>query len=315
MELRHLRYFVTVAELLNFTKAATKLHVAQPALSRQIRDLEDELGVPLLERNSRFVRLTDAGKAFVTEAHAVLQRADSAIQTAQAFATGERGEIHLGYAPSPTVEVLPQALQAFEKQCPHVRVTLHDLSGQEMLQGLREGRLDAALTVQSSPKQMRGLAFEKLRTYPYCVAVNSTHRLARAKRVTLSQLKNERLVVYSRTEYPEYHEWLTMLFEQSAEKTPAIAEEHDSATSLIAAVEAGRGVALVPSVLSSLAGPRLKLRELHPGSEMLVVGLAYQRRHLSLAAKRFVKAVSTSTEIISKAAGSMGAPDRHRHLQ
>lgn len=144
MELRHLRYFVTLAKLLNFTKAAAKLHVAQPALSRQIRDLEDELGVQLLERNSRFVRLTAAGATFVHEARAVLDRAQEAAQAARAFATGERGEIQLGYAPSPTVELLPQALQAFQKDSPGVRVTLHDLPVQEMLQGLREGRLDAA---------------------------------------------------------------------------------------------------------------------------------------------------------------------------
>src|SRR5690349_14480133 len=99
MELRHLRYFVAVGELLNFTKAAAKLRVAQPALSRQIHDLEEELGVPLLERNSRSVRLTSAGKAFVKDAQAVLQSAEAAIQTARAFAKGERGEIHIGYAP------------------------------------------------------------------------------------------------------------------------------------------------------------------------------------------------------------------------
>src|SRR6059036_2493105 len=97
MELRHLRYFVAVAELLNFTKAASRLRVAQPALSRQIRDLEEELGVTLLERSSRSVRLTDAGTAFTGEARAVLQRMEEAVQTARAFATGERGELHLGY--------------------------------------------------------------------------------------------------------------------------------------------------------------------------------------------------------------------------
>jgi hypothetical protein len=112
-----------------------------------------------------------------------VRRADAAMQTARAFATGERGEIQIGYAPSLTVEVLPQALRAFEKQCPRVRVSLHDLSVQEMLRSLLEGRLDAALTIESSAKAMRGLAFAKLRTYSVCVAVSRAHRLARAKRV------------------------------------------------------------------------------------------------------------------------------------
>lgn len=295
MELRHVRYFAAVAELLNFTKAAAKLRVAQPALSRQIHDLEEELGVSLLERTSRFVRLTDAGKAFLNDAHELLRRADAAVQTARAFATGERGEIQIGYAPSLTVEVLPQALRAFETQCPHVRVTLHDLSIQEMLQSLRDGRLDAALTIESSAKAMRGLAFAKLRTYSVCVAVSRAHRLARAKRVQLAALKDERLVVYSCAQYPEYHEWLNSIFDGAIRDALASGEEHDNGTSMIAAVEAGRGIAVVPSVVASVAGARLVFREIQPKPEPLVVGLAYPRRHVSPAARRFVGTVSGLT--------------------
>lgn len=293
MELRHLRYFVTVAELLNFTKAAKKLRVAQPALSRQIRDLEEELGVPLFERSSRFVRLTDAGVSFVSEARAVLQRAEEAAQSARAFATGERGQLHLGYAPSLTVELLPQALQAFLKACPGIGVILHDISNQEMFESLREGRLDVALTTPASRKQMRGIAFQNLRTYPICVAVSKTHRLTRSKRVSRAQLKAERLIVYGHAEYPEYHDLLARVFAPPGD-VPEIAQEHDSATSLMAAVEAGHGVSVTPSILSALAGPRLVLRELHPSPTPLVVGIAYSRRHLSSTARRFVNVVSTS---------------------
>src|SRR5215813_8058202 len=100
MELRHLRYFVAVAETENVTRAAHKLHVSQPGLSRQIRDLEDELGFPLLERSAKSVRLTEAGRVFLTEARAVLQRADEAVSAAKAVATGANGELHVGYAPS-----------------------------------------------------------------------------------------------------------------------------------------------------------------------------------------------------------------------
>jgi len=292
MELRHLRYFVTVAGRLNFTKAAAKLRVAQPALSRQIHDLEDELGVALLERNSRFVRLTDAGRAFLTEAQAVLQCSEKAALTARAFATGERGEIHIGYAPSLSVELLPQALQVFEKQCPHVRVVLHDLSVSEMIQGLAEGRLDVALTARPLARQLRGLVFTRLRNYYVCIALNNHHPLARHKRVNLNQLKNERFIAYTRTEYPEYHEWVDTLFRQSQNTSPELFEEHDSGTSLITAVEAARGVAIVPSVFSCVVGQRLTLCELQPGPEPLSVGLAYRSRQLSPAARRFVKLTS-----------------------
>jgi DNA-binding transcriptional LysR family regulator len=292
MELRHLRYFVTVAELLNFTKAAAKLRVAQPSFSRQIRDLEEELGVSLLERNSRFVRLTEAGKAFATEARAVLQHAEAAAQTARAFAKSNHGHLNLGYAPSLTVEVLPQALRSFEKECPRVRVTIQDLSIREMTNGLREGRLDAALTVEPSAKQMQGLAFEKLRSYPVCVALGATHRLVRARRIGLAELNDERLMVYSREEYPEYHQWLNGLFGRAIQRLLENAEEHDSGTSLVAAVEAGRGVAIVASVFSSVAGPRLKLRELQPSPPPLIVGVAYHPRRLGPTARQFVRTLT-----------------------
>src|ERR1700741_4580777 len=102
MELRHLRYFVAVAEEENVTRAAARLHVSQPALSRQIRDLEDEIGFLLLERSAKAVRLTEAGRTFLTEAKAVLQRAEDAVKAARAKAGGAEGEIHVGYAPSLT---------------------------------------------------------------------------------------------------------------------------------------------------------------------------------------------------------------------
>src|SRR5262252_5587791 len=150
MELRHLRYFVAVAETENVSRAALKLHVSQPGLSRQIRDLEDELGFPLLERSAKSVRLTEAGRVFLVEARAVLQRADEAVQTARAVASGQRGEIHVGYAPSLTVELLPRALRFFQEANPGVRVQLHDLSTREMLRGLRDGKLHLALIIQLS---------------------------------------------------------------------------------------------------------------------------------------------------------------------
>lgn len=292
MELRHLRYFITVAELLNFTKSAAKLHVAQPALSRQIHDLEEELGVVLFERSSRYVRLTAAGKAFVTEARTVLQSAEVAAQTARAFATGERGELHIGYAPSLTVEVLPKALEAFEQRYPRVRVTLHDLSVLEMVQGLNGGAVDTALMAKPLTQQLRGLAFDELRTYPVRIAVRNNHPLARAKGVSLAQLAQEPLIVYSRAEYPDYHEWIRGVFEQARQVVPQNAEEHDSGTSIVAAVEAGRGLALVPSILSSVAGGRLTLLGIRPTLPPFVIGVAYRRDQQNPAARRFVDTVN-----------------------
>ena len=288
MELRHLRYFLAVAEAQNFTKASQRLRVAQPALGRQVNDLEDELGVKLLERSPRGATLTAAGEAFVVEAKAVLQRAEEAARVARAFATGERGELHLGYAPSPTVELLPRILHAYQSEAPGVRMVLNDLTTGEMVRGLRSGKLHAALMVQSSPKEAHGLVFEELCRYPICVALPHGHRFARGKTIALANLVRERLVAYSRAEYPEYHDLLASLFVPTGAK-PVIAEEHDGATSLMAAVEAGRGLAIVPSSLACLAGPRLRVLELRPAPAPLVVGVAYARRKLNPTSERFVK--------------------------
>lgn len=171
MELRHLRYFIAVALEENVSKAALKLHVSQPALSRQIRDLEDELGFLLLERTAKSVKLTEAGSFFLKEAQAVLAQVQDAVKRSKAVATGEKAEIHVGYAPSLTVQILPKTLRAFQKQFPKVRVTLHDLSTEEMLTRLRSGSLHVALVVQTSRAMLRGLRFEELARYPLCVAV------------------------------------------------------------------------------------------------------------------------------------------------
>src|SRR5215468_9270379 len=136
MELRHLRYFVAAAEAQNVSRAALKLHVSQPALSRQIHDLEEELGFALFERSAKSVRLTEAGKTFLTEARAVLKRAEEAANTARTVATAGCAELHVGYAPSPTARIMPPALRAFQAQYPKVRVRLHDLSTEEMLAGV-----------------------------------------------------------------------------------------------------------------------------------------------------------------------------------
>jgi DNA-binding transcriptional LysR family regulator len=289
VELRHLRYFVAVAEEQNITRAAARLHVSQPPLSRQIRDLEDELGIALFEHRAKSVRLTQAGKVFLDEARAVLRRTDQAVQTAKAVASGERGEIHVGYAPSLTVELLPRALRFFQETNPGVRVQLHDFSTQEMLRGLRDGKLDVALMIQTSSKAMGDLVFEELCRYAVCVATHPAHPLARARKVGLDRIVNERLIAYTLADYPEYHTWLAELFAR-LERSPVIAEEHDSSTSLIASVEAGRGIALVQQSFECFSGPRLNVRPLAPAPGPFVVGLAYRDRPDAKATVDFINA-------------------------
>ena len=291
MELRHLRYFVAVAEEENVTRAAAKLHVSQPALSRQIHDLEYELGLLLLERSAKAVRLTEAGRIFLLEARAVLQRADEAVKTARAVAGGMQGELHVGYAPSLTVQILPQALRTFQADAPGMRVILHDLSTGEMVAKLRNGKLHLSLMVHPGKSEMQGFHFEEIARYPICLAVALNHPLAAARSVKWTKLANENLIGYSREDYPEYHDGLD-IFAKLIGKKPKVSEEHDSVTSIIVAVEAGRGVALVPACIACLAGPRLKIIPLTPASPPVIVGALRRTGTVSLAVQKFIAAAA-----------------------
>ena len=275
MELRHLRYFVAAAEQENVSRAALKLHVSQPGISRQIHDLEEEIGFPLFERSAKALKLTDAGRKFLDEARAVLQRADEAVKNARAVAGGMGIEIQVGYAPSLTIQILPRALRAFQAKFPKARVALHDLSTEEMLSGLRAGKLQVALMVRSPRKMLRGLQFQELARYPMCAALAPKHPLAEFQTVSLDQLAKEPLIAYSRRDYPEYHDMVKEIFGHG--RLPQIAEEHDSVTSVIAAVESGRGFALVPKCVEFMAGPRVKLIPLAPPPGPIPVGAVWKK--------------------------------------
>src|SRR6478672_6062216 len=145
MELRHLRYFLVVGEVLNFTKAAARLRVAQPALSRQVQDLEDEIGVDLLRRGQRGVSLTAEGKLFLEEARELLKRADESVERVRALACGEYWELQVGYSATPSWEILPDALATFRKAVPRVKLILHDLFDDEIVARLRDGTLELAV--------------------------------------------------------------------------------------------------------------------------------------------------------------------------
>jgi DNA-binding transcriptional LysR family regulator len=293
MELRHLRYFIAVAEQENVSRAALKLHVSQPGISRQIHDLEDEIGFQLFERSAKSLKLTDAGRKFLDEARAVLLRADEAVKNARAVARGMDGEIHVGYAPSLTIQILPRTLRAFQAKFPRTRVALHDLSTEEMLNGLRTDKIQVILTIQPPRKAMRGLQFTELARYSTAVAITPKHPLARSKTLRLEQLADVPLIAYSREEYPEYHDMLDELF--AGVRKPVIAEEHDGVTSVIAAVESERGFALVPQCVESMAGPRVKLIPLEPAPAPISVGATWKDGDREVV-KQFIAATRESAE-------------------
>ncbi len=273
MELRQLRYFLAVGEALSFTKAAAQIRVAQPWLSRQVQDLEDEIGVALVRRGPRGVTLTAEGKLLLNEVRELLKHAGDSVEKVRALARGEYGELHIGYAPVPTAEILPPALAAFRRVVSRVNVTLHDLSSDEIVAGVHDATLELGVLVKPTGGQTADIYFELLRTYPFCVAVAASHPFARLNSIPLEKLATEPLVVLSRKRYSEYHRSLARVLAPVSAK-PFIAVECDSASSMITEVEAGRGAAFATTVLKLVAGKRLVYRPLTGTAEAMSVGIA-----------------------------------------
>ncbi len=295
MELRHLRYFIAVAEEENVTRAAERLHVSQPPLSRQIHDLEEELGLPLFDRTGKSLQLNAAGKVFLVEARAVLERAAQALQTVQALSDNHEQIIDVGYAPSLSVQILPQILRVFEQTQPLVRVRLHDLSSGEMQQGLRDGSLQAAFLALPRQAQRGDLSYAKLQSHPVCVAMPAHHPLAKKRKITLNELFGHRLIGYNRQDYAEYHQWLECL-SRAVQKKATLAEEYDSMTSLITAIESGRGVALVSKSLSCFSGPRLQYRPITPAPDPFHVAIAWREKGLKKSTRALIAAAQSVIE-------------------
>src|SRR5246500_3635758 len=288
VELRHLRYFVAVAETENVLRAATrKLHVSQPAVSRQIRDLEDELGVQLFERTGKSVRLTDAGFLFLKEARAVLERTDEAVRNSRTFAQAGETELHVGYAPTPSGRILSATMRAFQKAMPNVHVKLHDWSNEEIAVGLRDGRLSVALIARALKRgPFRDFRFEELVREHVRLAVPPNHPFARRRSVSLADAAEEPFIGLTHEDFPEYHGYLATLF-ASVKNKPRVVEEHDSITSVISAIEAGTGVAVAVDAVGYAFGNRVKLVRLTPDPKPISFGIAARKGGLSPAAEKF----------------------------
>src|SRR5262245_53975281 len=286
VELRHLRYFVAVAEMENLSRAATeKLHVAQPSLSRQIRDLEDELGVQLLERTAKSVRLTDAGRAFLEEARAILKRADEAVVKTRGIAG--RQELRVGDWPLGTARIMPALLRAYQQAMPKVHVKLHDWSVDQNIAGVRDGRLQLAILLP--PLRANALAelrFQELATARVALAVSSNHPLARRKSVSLSNAAREPFIGLTPEKYPRYEEYVDAIFARVDDK-PRIVEEHDGWAGVYSAVSAGTGVALSSDAFSYMFGDRIKLLRLTPEPKRVQIGMISRKAILGAAAEKF----------------------------
>ena len=288
MELRHLRYFVAVAEMENVSRAATqRLYVSQPSLSRQIRDLEEELGVQLLERRAKSVCLTEAGRAFLEKARAILKDTDNAVATVRALAGKRETELHIGDWPLATGRIMPALLRAYQKAMPKVKVKLHDWPVEKNIAGVRESRLHLAIIIPPlKSNSLDELNFEELLTLRVCLAVSSNHPFARKQSVSLADAVREPFIGLMLEEYPRFQEYLAAIFASVNEK-PRIVEEHDGWAGVFSAVDAGTGVAIVSDAFTYAFGDRIKLLRIIPEPKRVPIGILTRRGRLSPAAEKF----------------------------
>jgi DNA-binding transcriptional LysR family regulator len=289
MELRHLRYFIAVAEELNFSRAAQRLNVSQPPLSRQIRDLESELNVKLLERNRQEVKLTRVGRALLARARELMRDAEVLRTRAHELESETYEELQLGYAPSPTAAIIAAILGRYHELAPGASVTLHDLSLSEILMGLKAKKLHAGLTLRPRPSEMRGLAFEALRRYSVGIICAKSCPLAKFSVIRRSAVPMDKLVGYRAADFPEYHQWVAKVLGVSKTRV-TISQECDGVLSLIAAVEAGQAPAVVGEFITAVGGDRVCYLPFVSKPSFMDVGLLYRKNETAQNVNRLIAA-------------------------
>lgn len=274
MELRQLTYFTTVATELNISRAAQKLHLTQPALSRQIKALEDELDVLLLERGAHSIKLTEEGKLFLKEATEVLERADLAVKRVRR--AGSSITLHVGYSPSLAAGLLGTALGNFTQVHPKIRVNLLDLSSQEMTDGLLSKKLDLVVTAMPDPAP-KETQWIPISDQGWCVAVGRNHPLAAAEieQITPKMLNGQKLLLFTQQDYPEYWQFLLTWFRKHKIDVK-VAGEYDGVSSLMAAAQAGLGIALVSEGTAMIAGGGVVLKPVNGGLKRVPIAAGLQ---------------------------------------
>lgn len=294
MELRHLRYFVAVAEERHITRAAERLGIQQPPLSQQIRALETELEVQLFRRQPRGVELTEAGRTLLADARAILAQVDHAVATTQRTARGEQGRIAVGFTSSaPFHPFMPRAIRSFRDSAPRVSLMLEEGGTSELVDALRQERLDVAFIRSPIPEatdEETGLAVQPLLEEEMLVALPTGHRLAGAAPLLLNALAGETFVLYRRPSGPGLYDSIIAACHRAGFNAQ-VGQEAPRIMSTLSLVAAGLGVSLVPDSLQRLRIEGVTYRRLKASPLKAPLNLAHRRHESSTAVRRFIDLV------------------------
>jgi DNA-binding transcriptional LysR family regulator len=286
MELRHLRFFLVLADELHFTRAAARLRVAQPHLSQEIRRMERELGVLLFRRTRRRVELTAAGDAFRAGAATVWTALDEAVESARCAARGEIGRLVVGFVGSAAYSPFPEAVRRFRAECPGVRLLLEELSTVQQLEALRRGTIDVGL-MRATSLEEPGLVLEVIRREPFVVALPVGHPCARRRGLRLADLAEEQWIAFEQTAGPGLHAQLVTACE-TAGFSPRIAQTAPHVPTIMSLVAGGLGVALVPEQVRALRPAGVRLARLTEPAPSTAVVAGWRRVDVSTARQHFV---------------------------
>ena len=308
MELRHLRYFAAVAAHGNFSRAANHLRLTQPALSRQVKDLEDELGVRLLVRGKNAVTLTDEGEQFFEDARDILARADQAVQRLRSEARNE--VLRVGYAPSLTAGFMPGALEKFQAATPRVRIELADVSSREMIELAKAGRLDLLIMPEPLADAVPGFQWSELRRVAAVLVMPETHPLARLKKITPARLRELPLIGLARENYPDYVPFVRGMLKPFGITPHFVSLVNDGVTTLFAAVEASHAAAVMADGIASMMPRTLITRPFAPVITGAAVKLGMPAVRPNPYAERFGRLLREEAELHCSWETGLGSPER-----
>ncbi len=298
MELRQLRYFLAVAETGSFSRAAAGLHMSQPPLSTQVKALEEELGVRLLDRTNSGATLTAAGAAFREEARVALARLESAARRARLAGRSEIGMLSVGFVSIADYGVLPPALKDFRTRYPQVEVQLHELTTDAQLRELRARRLDLGIAL--APVDDADLAYQRLHDEELVLALPAAHRAGRAgNRVDLRGLADESFIIPPRDIAPGLHD-LILARCRAAGFTPRITQHARQMQTVISLVSSGMGFALVPASVRNLNRTGVQYRRLGGRPARVELGLIALKEDSALLRERFAEALLAAARAMER---------------
>lgn len=287
MELRHLRYFVAVAEELSFTRAADRLHIGQPPLSQQVQALEEEIGAQLFDRSRRTIRLTEAGRIFLEDAKRVLSLAATAAATARRVEKGEIGQLKIGFIKSTAfTPIFPKIINTYRTRFPQVKLILQEMSTMRQIAALADFSLDLGFIRPPEMDMSSQLVFTPLRAHPLSVVLPEHHHLAKASHISVEDLRDEELIMFPRDEGTTLNPQIYKLC-ADAGFAPKIAMEAREAATITGLVAAGCGISILPDLFSSMGIKGVVFRSIETPAAVVKLVLARRAQESGTLPKAF----------------------------